>query len=418
MRTIAGRYVLEGRLGAGGMGEVYRARHLQLGKHFALKVIAPAFAADAPMRALFEREVKLASEINHPNIVSVVDYGEDPELGAFMVMELVQGVPLVAEQLSAPMPPRRALDILGQVADALDHIHKCGILHGDIKADNIMIVNEPEHGTTARRRRLVQLLDFGLARRVGLDDEGVSGSPHYLAPERALGGPTTVATDIYALGIVGFLLFTNSLPFDGELRDLMTAHVEEPMPTLAERRGEPVDAAIETLIARATAKDPAARHPSAAAFVYELKTVMDMLDVGRRRVRSSGTQRSVEPQEIAITQLFEQSPFAQALVSTDGVILVANRAFAEMSGILGDPVGHWLAEAHLAHVFKNLMRTIERAPMVGRPVERRAELATGDEIVLWAGPTQEPGRVHLVLRLAPSRSAAGYRDSSELIPRS
>src|SRR3954466_7491297 len=126
--TVGGRYALDGRLGEGGMGQVYRAKHLQLGKAFALKIISPAFALDAAARARFNEEAKLASEISHPNIVSVVDFGEDAQFGAYMVMELVEGESLLDEG-AAPWSVRRACDVLGQIADALDHIHRRGIVH-------------------------------------------------------------------------------------------------------------------------------------------------------------------------------------------------------------------------------------------------------------------------------------------------
>ncbi len=416
MPTVAGRYELEGVIGAGGMGEVYRARHLQLGKTFALKVIAPAFAGDAVMRALFEREVKLASESSHPNIVSVVDYGEDPELGAFMVMELVHGDPLIDAYASAPISIRRALDILGQVADALDHVHGCGVIHGDIKADNIMLAHEPMIGAGSRRRRIARLLDFGLARRLGIDEEGVSGSPHYLAPERALGGPATIATDIYALGILGFLLFTRTLPFDGSVVDVLTAQVEQAAPSLAERRGEAVDPAIERLIARAMAKVPGERHATAAAFRYELNTVMDMLDVGPRRVRSSATQPAEADPDSAITTLFEQSPFAQALIAADGTILLANSAFEALAAIPGGPAGHGLAEAEFARAIPSLMRTIARTSTLRRSIERRVMLEPAVELVLWCGPASITDQVHLVIRTA-SPTMGGQRDSSEYLER-
>src|SRR5262245_19420944 len=136
MDTVGGRYALDGRLGEGGMGCVYRARHLQLGKAFALKIISPAFADDGAARARFNEEAQLASSIAHPNIVSVVDFGEDERFGACMVMELVEGEPLVTSG-TVPMSVRRTCDVLGQIGDALDHIHKRGIVHGDVKADNI-----------------------------------------------------------------------------------------------------------------------------------------------------------------------------------------------------------------------------------------------------------------------------------------
>src|SRR4051812_30070925 len=184
------------------MGHVFRARHLQLGKAFALKIIAPAFAGDNAARLRFNQEAKLASEISHPNIVSVVDFGEDAQFGAYMVMELVEGDALV-DPSTVPMTVKRAIDVLGQVADALDHVHKRGIIHGDIKAENILLTAEAAGASGSRRRRIVRLLDFGLARRRDTthdEETGVSGSPHYLAPERAAGGTASVASDIYALG--------------------------------------------------------------------------------------------------------------------------------------------------------------------------------------------------------------------------
>src|SRR3954462_11926287 len=143
VRTVGGRYALDGRLGEGGMGQVYRARHLQLGKAFALKIISPTFASDHTARERFNLEAKLASEIAHPNIVSVVDYGEDEQFGAYMVMELVDGEPLIRAPF-APMSIRRAIDLLAQVSDALEHIHRRGIVHGDVKADNIMVTAESD----------------------------------------------------------------------------------------------------------------------------------------------------------------------------------------------------------------------------------------------------------------------------------
>src|SRR5580704_17709353 len=159
MQTVGGRYVLEGHLGAGAMGDVYRVRHVSLGKPFALKVISPAFANDGVARERFNHEAKLASEIIHANIVSIVDFGEDAELGAYMVMELVDGEPLLDP--SGPMPVRRALDVLAQVADALDCMHKRGNVHGDVKAENILLAAEVDSTHGSQRRRVVRLLDFG-----------------------------------------------------------------------------------------------------------------------------------------------------------------------------------------------------------------------------------------------------------------
>ena len=405
MQTVGGRYVLDGRLGEGGMGQVYRARHLQLGKAFALKLISPAFADDSIARARFNQEAKLASEISHPNIVSVVDYGEDSQFGAYMVMELVEGDPLFGEH-SGPPSVKRALDVLAQVADALEFIHKRGIVHGDVKADNIMLAAEPGTPNGNRRRRLVRLLDFGLARRHDSHEETVSGSPHYLAPERCAGGPATIATDIYALGVLGYLLFTHTLPFDGNVMDVLMAHIQSPVEPLSMRRGEPVDEAIEALISRALAKEPTQRHATAAAFRYELNNVMDMLDMGRRRARGSGSLRGENVRDAAIVQAFERSRVPQALVSIQGTVAVANEAFAKLVGYDGKTIeGISIADTALAEYVPGLMRALRAVNIDGNPAERRAKVYRGPEVAaleltLWLLPLPFPGQeVQLLVRV-------------------
>jgi serine/threonine-protein kinase len=413
METVGGRYQLDGRLGEGGMGQVLRARHLQLGKVFALKIISPAFAGDHVARERFNQEAKLASEISHPNIVSVVDYGEDTHYGAYMVMELVEGDSLVTAG-SLPMTVRRALDVLAQIADGLEHIHKRGIIHGDVKADNIMLTAESvTHSHEARRRRVVKLLDFGLARRPepGEGEEGVSGSPHYLAPERAAGAPPSVSSDIYALGVVGYLLLTGTLPFDGSVVEILTAHVNSPVDKMVTRRNEPLDDAIENLIARALEKDPAKRPRSAAAFRYELNTVMDMLDMGRRRVpRTSGTMAVASPRDAALQVAFEQSSIPQALISAEGTIATANRAFSKLVNMDNKSVdGMQITDLSLASFVPGLPRALRAVHTDGKPSERRAKVFRGNdraplELVIWLAPLPIPGQeIHLLVRVEEVR---------------
>jgi serine/threonine protein kinase len=407
------------------MGQVYRARHLQLGKAFALKIISPAFALDTIARQRFNEEAKLASEISHPNIVSVVDFGEDDTYGAYMVMELVEGEPLIKEQGTAPMSVRRACDILGQIADALDHIHRRGIVHGDVKADNIMLTAETAATTNqgARRRRIARLLDFGLARRPGgEEEEEISGSPHYLAPERAAGGPPSVAADVYALGVLGYLLLTGTLPFDGNVVEILMAHINQPPEALSKRRGiDELDESVEAMIMRAMAKDPAYRHGSAAAFRYELNTVMDMLDMGRRR-RASGTIKPESPRDATIVAAYERSRVPQALLSLDGRIEFANKAFARLLGQDEGVDGLLVTDTSLSNVVPGLMRALKAAHVDGKPCERRARVHRGSEktaleLTLWFCPLPLPGtEIHLMVRVEeedPKRRAREQRDSVE-----
>ncbi len=399
------------------MGQVYRARHLQLGKAFALKIISPAFALDSAARARFNEEAKLASEISHPNIVSVVDFGEDSQFGAYMVMELVEGEPLFNEG-SAPWSPRRACDILGQIADALDHIHRRGIVHGDVKADNIMLTGETDSASSgARRRRVARLLDFGLARRPGgEDEEEVNGSPHYLAPERAAGGPPSVAADVYALGVLAYLMLSGSLPFDGNVVEILMAHINQPPQSPSLRRGEDIDEALEALVLRAMAKDPAHRHGSAAAFRYELNTVMDMLDMGRRR-RASGTIKPESPREATVIAAFDRSRVPQALISIEGRIEFSNKAFCRLLGQDEGVDGLNVSETTLNGVVPGLMRALRSAHVDGKPCERRARVFRGDnkpalELTLWFCPLPLPGtEIHLMIRVEEEDPKRRSRDS-------
>ena len=402
---IGRRYEVENQLGEGGQGRVYRVRHVELGKPFALKIISPAFANDNAARVRFNQEAKLASEISHPNIVSVVDYGEDPELGVYMVMEIVQGDTLLGTGL-LPMTVRGAIDVLRQVADALEHIHKRGIIHGDIKAENVVMTEEPQHESrhASRRRRVARLLDFGLASRHGhrKDGEGINGTPHYIAPELVGGAPPSVASDIYALGVLGYLLLTGTLPYDcDDVMQLLMMHINATAPSLSERRKDELDPALEGLISRAMAKDPSARHASAAAFLYELNTVADMLGLSRRRSRPSSTVLSENPRMTAIAGAFDASRMPQAILSIEGDIVACNPAFQKF--VKDDCDDMSIDETSLARFVPQLKEAIGS---VGRtPLELRRDVSRGAgraalRLTIWLVPVQIVGQeIHLLVRV-------------------
>jgi serine/threonine protein kinase len=255
---------------------------------------------------------------------------------------------------------------------------------------------------------MVRLLDFGLARRPDhAEEEGVSGSPHYLAPERAAGAPASVASDVYALGVLGYLLMTGTLPFEGGVVEVLMAHINNTAAPIAQRRREEIDPALEALIFRAMAKDPAQRHGSAAAFRYELNTVMDMLDMGRRRSRTSGALAPTEnARETAIHQAFERSRIPQAILSVEGAFVATNRAFNKL--VNQDEKGCdglILSDTTLCTFVPGLMRALRTVHGDGKPIERRAQVFRGNdrppyELSIWLTPLPIVGQeIHLLVRV-------------------
>src|SRR5712691_7170605 len=209
--TVAGRYRVVGRIAAGGMGEVYRAEDTVLGREVALKVLHPQFAGDRGFVDRFRREARAAAILNHPNIVGVYDWGSTDGT-YFMVMEFVRGHNLRSVLLEhGRLEPAQVGEVALQVLAALDHAHGHGIVHRDVKPENILIAGD---GT-------VKVADFGLARAfadstISQAEGTVTGTVQYLAPEQIQGEPADPRTDLYALGVVMFELLTGRTPFSGE----------------------------------------------------------------------------------------------------------------------------------------------------------------------------------------------------------
>lgn len=392
---VGGRYLLDGLLGQGGMGRVHRAYHRQLGRAFALKVIAPTLHSSPELRAQLLAEAKLASELAHPHIVGVIDLGDDPAVGVYMVMELLDGTPLALAP-DAPLPVARACEYLRQITEAVEHIHARGVVHGDLKPDNMMLIHET---SGERRRSLIKLLDFGLARRISAGDDGpearIAGTPEYLAPERLRGAPPSVASDVYALGAMALELLTGAPPFVGALDDVLHGHLDRPPPRIDARRREPVDARLEELVARALAKDPRDRHASVAELRYELQAAMAMLGIHRRAARGSGC---------SLGPIADQSPFGHAVLSVDHRVVAATPAFCKMLRLTADEVGAAdLARTPLGEAFPDLAAHLAAAAAARDPLERRAlvgDPAAPIEVVLWIGRGRTPREAfHVVLRL-------------------
>jgi PAS domain-containing protein len=404
--VIGGRYIVEGQLGRGGMGRVMRVRHQALGKVFALKLIKSTIATNPKIREMFYREARLASAFTHENICSIVDFGQDETFGLFMVMELLDGQTVHAKlKSSGKLSPKVACDIMFQVADAVRFIHSRQILHGDIKSENIFLCR------TTVQRRLVKLLDFGLARPDLGRLEGIDGTPEYLSPERIDGSPASPASDIYALGIVFFELLTGHLPFHGDLQEIFKKH-RETMPPPPSLLVEDLDERADALVARAVAKDPSRRHPDVQAFMYELRALMGMLGMdqgGRRRTLAPDAareRREMDHRVKAAAEIFASVPLPMAACDRIGKVRAANKAFLDFIGCAGDAGGLQLRDSALPEVYPGLFEDLEEVVAKRRPIKRVIYLNEGGDRVVEAAIVMAPapsaaevtaGEVYVVL---------------------
>ena len=259
---IADRYRLVDRIATGGMGEVWRAHDETLQRDVAVKVLLPDSAQDEGFVERFRAEARLSSQLTHPNVGTVHDFGEH-DGQAYLVMELMEGEPLstiITER--APMPQDEVTEILHQTALALQAAHDAGVVHRDVKPANIVV--DPQG--------YAKLTDFGIARALNeapLTQTGeVLGTPHYLAPEQAKGAQAGPLSDVYALAVVGYEMITGQRPFSGEsMVATALAHVSQPAPQLSDEVAEP----LRTTVMAALAKNPAQRPQSAAEFAEALR---------------------------------------------------------------------------------------------------------------------------------------------------
>jgi len=280
-----GQYTLLDKLGEGGVGIVYRARHAMLRRPTAIKLLGEA-TRDPTRLARFEREVQLTSELSHPNTIAIYDYGRTPEGVFYYAMEHIEGITL--EQLvtrDGPCPPGRVVRLLEQACGALAEAHAVGLVHRDIKPANLMI---------CRRGGIpdfLKVMDFGLVKDIGggaphggLDEitrstaTTVLGTPLYLSPE-AISRPAEIdgRADLYALGAVAYFLLVGQPPFTGQsLVEVFGHHLHSPAPRPSERLGRAIPRSLEEIVARCLQKAPDARFATAGALLAALRGAVDV----------------------------------------------------------------------------------------------------------------------------------------------
>jgi serine/threonine-protein kinase len=271
--VIGSRYRIIEHVGKGGMATVYRAEHQLLHKSVAVKVLLPELLGEGDMAARFEREAIAAARLDHPNLVSITDFGTTGDGQLYLVMEFLEGTPLDEIIDQGPLPAERAVEITRQLLRGLAHAHDAGVVHRDLKPSNVMVQT---HGG----REVAKIIDFGIAKMVGGAAAGphvetqagiVFGTADFLAPERLLGkSDSDPRSDLYAVGVVLYEMLTGERPFHDPDPYVVVrrALAEEPKPpsTLVAA----VPAALDAIVSRALAKEPGERYPGARDFLAAL----------------------------------------------------------------------------------------------------------------------------------------------------
>jgi serine/threonine protein kinase len=274
--TIKGTYLVQELIGGGGMGKVYKATQISLGRPVALKLLRPSFQFDVTIAQRFHREARASSRLHHPNVIAVLDFGQTEDGLLFMAMEYVRGRNLYALlNQDFPLAEDRVVHLVAQILSALAEAHASGIVHRDLKPENVMVEarrDEPE---------LVKVLDFGIAKvhEVAAGDTRLTqtgvicGTPNYMSPEQASLLPLDSRSDLYSVGVILYELLTGHHPFRATTPPAMAqAHVVEPPPPMAQRcsPGHTVSPALEAVAMRALQKNPDQRFQTAEEMRREL----------------------------------------------------------------------------------------------------------------------------------------------------
>jgi serine/threonine-protein kinase len=273
-QTLADKYKVEELINEGGMGAVYRGTHVLMDKTVAIKVLHPALAADDKIVARFSREARAASRISHPHALNVTDFGESGNGVVFLVMEYLRGKTLKeVVHDDSPMPLTRVVEIVRQVCGALEAAHKEGVVHRDLKSDNIMLVEVSGGGDWAK------VLDFGIAKiteKVGQDPaltapNLIIGTPQYMSPEQcSQASEIDARSDIYSFGIILYEMLAGHVPFTGESPTaIMMKHLQDAPPSILEERKD-LPASVGRVVARALAKRPEERFQTVSEFSESL----------------------------------------------------------------------------------------------------------------------------------------------------
>jgi len=290
-KVIDGRYEIMARIGEGGMGVVYKAKQTSIDRVIAIKVLNPQMASDQQWIQRFYNEAKATSRLQHPNTIRMFDFGQSADGRLFLTMEFLDGQTLreaVARQ--APMAPNRVLKVLIQCCASLAEAHSIGIIHRDIKPDNVFLLN------MAGSPDFVKLLDFSVAKLLQENDRMrtqagvVFGTPQYMSPEQGRGLPLDARSDIYALGILAYEMLTGQVPFNDENpMNVLQMHLRSEVPPLPQT----VPMEMQQVVRRALSKDPGQRYQSAGEMMQHCQQVFAQVQGGGPSIGAAGVPKTM-----------------------------------------------------------------------------------------------------------------------------
>ena len=335
-RTVAGRFTILSRLGAGSMGTVYKARQDAMGRLVAVKILRQERAFDSNAKARFEREARANSVLVSPHTVTVFDFGVAEDGSVFLAMELLEGEPLSARvrrgRLPAPLAVRLAREALGSLSEA----HGKGIIHRDIKPDNLFLARTPANDGSGPMD-VCKVLDFGIAKVMreeahvdALETQAgtVFGTPRYMSPEQAQGKKLDARSDLYALGVILYQMLAGRPPFEDEdAVVVMARHIKEPPPRISSIAPDArVNEALERVVLRALSKDPDQRPASAEEFIRELDEAIAAYPTDITGVRRALT--AVGPVAFPVQRpMLSKVALVRALIGAGVVAMLLSIAF-------------------------------------------------------------------------------------------
>jgi serine/threonine protein kinase len=336
-QQVGGRYRVKKLLGIGGMGWVYKAEHVEIGKQLALKVLHRNLCSNPEVVTRFRREARSASMIGHPNIIEVTDFGSMPDGSVYCVMELLDGVDL-SRLLSEEkiIAESRVIQIGIQMMKALEAAHTAGIIHRDMKPANVVLIEKDGN------KDFVKILDFGIAKMTGLDEQQTSltrpgmtmGTPQYMAPEQAAGKPLDARADIYAVGAILYEMLTGTPPFTGlSVMEVLTRKLTQPPPPFSSRNIKDGHPELEAIVLACLDRKADNRPQNCTIVAQRLQQVLDTLEDPEARKKRPSAANLQNTAEFELAPVPSIKPKGWALPFLGGVAAIA------IAGVVGWTLG-------------------------------------------------------------------------------